>query len=723
MRKKNIILLALILIIFFAYIICFADNPIIQTIYTADPAPMVYNDTVYLYTTHDEDGSTWFTMYDWRCFSSTDMVNWTHHGAVLSLNDLSWASTDAWAGQCIERNGKFYLYIPAGARVGVAVANNPTGPFTDPLGKPLVTSGNGDIDPTAFIDEDGQAYLYWGNPNLYYVKLNQDMISYSGSIVQVPLTTAGFGVRSDTDRPTQYEEGPWFYKRNSIYYIVFAAGPISEHISYTTSSGPTGPWTFGGIVMPTQGGSFTNHPGVCDYKGNSYLFYHNGALPGGGGFTRSVCVERFQYNSNGSIPTINMTTTGVPQIGNLNPYNTVQAETICWESGVETETCSEGGIDVCNIENGDYIKVKGVDFGTGASSFEARVASATSGGSIEIRLDSESGTLVGTCSVSGTGGWQTWTTRTCTISGTSGVHDLYFRFTGGSGSLFNFNWWKFYGGGGTSPPTPEPTAVSTPGPTGTPNQEPIWSGGPYTLNGTSDYVDLPDGLTNDLYDFSIACWINLNSIDTWSRIFDFGGDTNIFMMLTPASGTTGYPYFCITLTGNDGEQGLNGPGALPTGSDQHFAITKSGSTAILYIDGQEVDRNTNMTLNPADMGNTLNNYIGRSQWEQDPYLSGEVDDFFVYNRAISASEVADLANSSEITPEPTATPTTGTLGDANGDEIVNIVDALLIAQFYVGLDPAGFVPGNADTNCDGNINIVDALLVAQYYVGLLSQFC
>lgn len=195
--------------------------------------------------------------------------------------------------------------------------------------------------------------------------------------------------------------------------------------------------------MPTQGSSFTNHPGVVDYKGNSYFFYHNGALPNGGGYHRSVCVEQFNYNADGTFPTINMTTTGPAQIGNLNPYVRTEAETICWESGVETETCSEGGMNVGFIENGDYIKVKGVDFGTGAESFAARVASATSGGNIELRLDSPTGKLVGTCEVTETGGWQTWVDKTCTVSGAEGIHDLYLKFTGGSGYLFNLNWWKF----------------------------------------------------------------------------------------------------------------------------------------------------------------------------------------------------------------------------------------------------------------------------------------
>lgn len=425
-----------------------ADNPIVQTIYTADPAPLVYNGRVYLYTGHDEDGSTNYTMKEWRVWSSADMVNWTDHGSPLNLASFSWASANAWAGQTIYRNGKFYWYVPMTVRatgamaIGVAVSTSPTGPFSDALGHPLVA--NGEFDPTVFIDDDGQAYLYWGNPHLWYVKLNPDMISYSGAVTQIPLTTAGFGTRTgNASRPTLFEEGPWVYKRNGLYYNVFAARCCSEFIAYSTAPGPTGPWTYRGTVMPTQGASFTNHPGLIDFNGNSYFFYHNGALPGGSGYTRSVAVEKFTYNADGSIPTITMTTTGAPQVGTLNPYTRQEAETIAWESGVETEPSSEGGMNVGYLENGDWIKVKGAAFGSGARSFTARVASAAAGGRIELRLDSTGGPLVGTCTVGGTGGWQTWTTVSCPVSGATGTHDLYLRFTGGSGYLFNVNWWQF----------------------------------------------------------------------------------------------------------------------------------------------------------------------------------------------------------------------------------------------------------------------------------------
>jgi MYXO-CTERM domain-containing protein len=181
-----------------------------------------------------------------------------------------------------------------------------------------------------------------------------------------------------------------------------------------------------------------------DYKGKSYYFYHTGDLPGGSDFTRSSCVEEFKYNADGTIPTIPMTKEGPSPIENLNPFTQTEAETIAFSSGLKTEVCSEGGMNVTSINNGDYIKVRSVDFRTGAVLFAARVASATSGGGIEMHLDSLSGTLIGTCAIAGTGGAQTWATETCDVSGATGIHDLFFKFTGsGAAELFKFNWWKF----------------------------------------------------------------------------------------------------------------------------------------------------------------------------------------------------------------------------------------------------------------------------------------
>ena len=297
------------------------SNPIIKTVFTADPAPSVFGDTLYLYTSCDEPNSTYFTMDKLLCFSTTDMVSWTEHGTVMTSADFVWAKKNTlWASQVVERNGKYYAYVPieradgSGPAIGVGVCDSPTGQFKDPLGKPLIYKGTwtGDIDPTVFIDDDGQAYMYWGNPQLYYVKLNEDMISAEGDIVSVPMTVESFGERRDgpTEKyPTSYEEGPWLFKRNGLYYLIFAAGALPEHIAYATSESPTGPWVYGGIIMHHgfSGSAFTNHPGVAEYKGRSYLFYHCARLPGGGGFNRSVSVEEFTFNEDGSISTIDVT--------------------------------------------------------------------------------------------------------------------------------------------------------------------------------------------------------------------------------------------------------------------------------------------------------------------------------------------------------------------------------------------------------------------------------
>jgi arabinoxylan arabinofuranohydrolase len=435
----------------------FSQNPIIQTSFTADPAPMVHNGVVYVYTTHDEDETVnnFFTMFNWRCYSSADMVNWTDHGVVASLDSFKWSdkTNGAWAPQAIERNGKFYLYCPIhGDGIGVLVADSPTGPFSDPLGRRLVVDSENvwnDIDPTVFIDDDGQAYLMWGNPALFYVKLNEDMISYDLSIgkkgiVAMEMKEEALGKREkeDVKYKTNYEEAPWLYKRNDLYYLVYAAGGIPEKIAYSTAPSAEGPWTYRGIIMDRAPQlAFTNHPGIVDFKEKSWFFYHSQELSGKG-FQRSVCLEQFGYNADGSIPLLVPTKEGVKEsVSNLNPFERVEAETIARSEGLKTALDNNTGMYVTRINNGNFIKVRSVDFGRGAKSFRASVASANNGGSIEIHLGSPQGQLIGTCKVKNTRGkWKTVKTKTTPVEG---VHDLYFVFKGGEGELFNFDWWGF----------------------------------------------------------------------------------------------------------------------------------------------------------------------------------------------------------------------------------------------------------------------------------------
>jgi hypothetical protein len=454
-----------------------AQNPIVQTWYTSDPAPMVYGDKIYVYTGHDEDNADFFWMYEWRCYSSSDMVNWTDHGTLLSLDSFSWADDRAWASQTIERDGKFYWYICAhsklsgGMAIGVAVADSPTGPFRDALGKPLFDNGSWDnIDPTVFIEENGQAWLFWGNPTINYGKLNSDMVSFDGEVKQVNQTIEGFGApnvnerQKDVKYKDNYTEGPWILKRSffpenkkgkkakkptNLYYLLYAAGGVPEHIAYSTAPSFEGPWTYRGEIMPLEDTkSFTNHCGVADFKGHSYFFYHTGKLPGGGGFGRSAAVEEFTYNADGTFPIIHHTDEGVKPIGTLNPFVRQEAETMAWSVGLKAENNEKTGVYISDIHNGDYIKVREVDFGSeNATALTVAVASVLQGGKIEVHLDSLEGQQIAVVEVPYTGGWEQWKLVRSTISErVSGKHDLYFAFVGNKGAkLFNFDWWQFEG--------------------------------------------------------------------------------------------------------------------------------------------------------------------------------------------------------------------------------------------------------------------------------------
>ncbi|MEO7098885.1 MAG: glycoside hydrolase family 43 protein [Luteolibacter sp.] len=293
-----------------------AENPAITDKFTADPAAFVHGGTVYLYVGQDEapnDKHQGYVMNRWLCYSSTDMVNWKSEGSPLNPKDFSWAKSDAWAGQVIERNGKFYWYVAVehgsihGKAIGVAVSDTPTGPFKDARGTALITNDMttatkitwDDIDPTVMIDGDGQAWLFWGNQKCYYAKLKANMTELDG-----PIETADL---------KNYTEAPWIHQRKGIYYLSYASG-FPEKIAYSTGSKITGPWTYKGILAEVAGNSNTIHQSIIDFKGRSYFIYHNGAMQapdGGSSFRRSVCIDYLYYNPDGTMKRVVQTTEGV----------------------------------------------------------------------------------------------------------------------------------------------------------------------------------------------------------------------------------------------------------------------------------------------------------------------------------------------------------------------------------------------------------------------------
>jgi endo-1,4-beta-xylanase D len=328
------------------------------------------------------------------------------------------------------------MYCPIhGNGIGVLVADSPYGPFKDPIGKALVWQKEhwDDIDPTVFIDDDGQAYMYWGNPNLYYVKLNEDMISYSGDIVKLP-------------HIEDYQEGPWFYKRNGHYYLAFASTCCPEGIGYAMSDSPTGPWEYKGHIMDHTQRTRGNHPGIIDYKGKSYVFGLNYDLlrieTDQHKERRSVSAAEMHYNPDGTIKEVPYWKDNVlEQIEFFNPYRRVEAETMAWGYGLKTAPLADGGICVNNIDNGETLTLRGVDFGKkGAKNFKAATRNAKPGAVIEVRLDSDKGPVVATLPLKSSADFSL---SECKVKGAKGVHDVVFCFKGDGDNLFEWDYWQF----------------------------------------------------------------------------------------------------------------------------------------------------------------------------------------------------------------------------------------------------------------------------------------
>lgn len=303
-------------------------NPILP-ISAADPSIAFFDGRYYLYATGAGATETGFAVW-----SSPDFVSWTSEGMILAFADLPWVDRNAWAPDIAERNGTYYFYFSADSRIGVATADSPTGPFTDALGEPLIPYSDdlSNIDPMAFIDDDGQAYLYWGAvpaawlegkvdtiyTTLWVRKLNDDMISFDGPAVPT------VGTRPEGP----HIEGSYVFKRDSTYYLMWSEGNWNAadeenayRVKYATATSPMGPfavaennpilssdWEAG--IIGTGHNSVLKIPGEDAY----YIVYH--AHDGqknadGGGPHRHVYIDRLEFNADGSIRPVRPTHRGV----------------------------------------------------------------------------------------------------------------------------------------------------------------------------------------------------------------------------------------------------------------------------------------------------------------------------------------------------------------------------------------------------------------------------
>lgn len=271
-------------------------KPILEG-FTADPHAMVFDDTYYVYPTSDK--REWQTT-DFSCWSSKDLIHWNNEGMILDVTkDLKWAKIRAWAPAMIRRDGKYFFYFCAEQQIGVATSDKPTGKFVDALDRPLIKPSKEypgqAIDPFAFIDDDGQAYLYYGQGNLYAYKLNHDMITLDGSPTKMT--------------PRGFNEGVFVIKRNGIYYFMWSqndARDVRYQVAYGTSKSPLGPIEVppDNVILQQRGRAVgTGHHAVVQVPGTDrwYVFYHRHAIPDGNGYTRQTCLARMEFDANGRI--------------------------------------------------------------------------------------------------------------------------------------------------------------------------------------------------------------------------------------------------------------------------------------------------------------------------------------------------------------------------------------------------------------------------------------
>ena len=395
-------------------------NPLLDFMYVADPTAVEHNGRIYVYGTNDQQEidsvgkgtqNSYAHIHSLVMMSSSDMVNWTYHGIIDVEKAAPWTGKRgvSWAPSIISRledDGKthFYLYYShGGGGIGVLTATSPVGPWTDPLGHDIIdvnTPGLKDcpapFDPGAVIDKDGIGWLSFGGGksssatklfpgSARIVRLGKDLLSIDSEIAEIPAPY--FFEASELN----YINGTWIYSYSTDWvdrdewHVNDAKRPSICSISYMTSTSPLekNSWKFRGDVLHNAAGyglsASNNHTHFLKFEDNYYIFYHNNHLADFRGIKtgyRNICVDRLDVNEKKSeIATGTMTHSGVWQIRCVNPFDWQQAETAAATLGMEFEhTSMPGNMVATNLGKHQRTEIRKVDFGKGATAFEALVA-------------------------------------------------------------------------------------------------------------------------------------------------------------------------------------------------------------------------------------------------------------------------------------------------------------------------------------------------------------
>ena len=414
-----------------------AQNPIINSQFTADPTARVFNGKIYLYPSHDipspiEKLKTWFCMPDYHVFSSSNLTDWEDHGVIVSQDKVPWVqdgSYTMWAPDCVCKDGKYYFYFPAapkgeekGFGVGVAIADHPEGPFM-PMWKPI--EGIHGIDPCVLIDRDGQAYIYWAGMGLHMAKLKPNMMELASE----PQAVEGL--------PEGFKEGPFAFERNGKYYFTFPwvrEKDGTETLAYAMADHPMGPFTFKGIIMdesPTK--CWTNHHSIVEYQGQWYLFYHHNDYSPKFDKNRSVRIDSLNFNPDGTIQKVIPTLRGVGLTNarsriQIDRYSALQGKGIGIEY-LDKNNCFAGWKTLFSKSNTALIYNK-VDFGKEKVAEITVRAKSAKGGVLVVRADGTKGNIIAKVKIPRSAAWKN--VRAQVLHAPQGVHALHVSLQSGA---------------------------------------------------------------------------------------------------------------------------------------------------------------------------------------------------------------------------------------------------------------------------------------------------
>ena len=425
-----------------------AQNPIIRDQFTADPTARVFNGRVYVFPSHDIPAKPgrgrvgWFCMEDYHVFSSSNLTDWTDHGVIVSQNKVNWvdsASFSMWAPDCIEKNGKYYFYFPAnmkagsgrGSSIGVAIADNPTGPYT-PQPEPIKNVRG--IDPNLFFDKDGQVYMYWAMGNISVAKLKDNMLELASEPQVIG------------ELPRQgLKEGPFLFERNGIYYMTYPHVQNKiERLEYAMGDNPLGPFKVTGVIMdesPT--GCWTNHHSIIEFNNQWYLFYHHNDLSPKFDKNRSIRVDSLFFNEDGTIRKVIPTLRGV---GLTEATKEIQVDRY---GRISDKDASIAFLDSLNTFKGwktilgdknAWVQYNAVDFGNKKLKSVKIKALSQNGGFLQIHLDRADGALLAEVRIPEGLDWKMVNSRVAKYQ--TGIHDLIVVLKGNN--PVETDWIQFY---------------------------------------------------------------------------------------------------------------------------------------------------------------------------------------------------------------------------------------------------------------------------------------